>query len=131
MRECPWEVGDVIRKLRLCADWTLDDLNERCDVSFTAISRIELGITKEPKRGTLTKIAAAFGLTLREFEDLIPTTPVRLNVAFPLPGSGGIDSAALAAEVRRKANFYHNDDNKPLHRRDVAAKTRQKHKKAG
>lgn len=68
-----WTEGDVIRKLRIAAGWSLLELERRAHgVRFTTISRIELGKTKEPKRSTLDRIAAAFGWTGRQLIEAIP-----------------------------------------------------------
>jgi transcriptional regulator with XRE-family HTH domain len=80
VREVAWHEGDVVRKLRGAAGWTLKELEERSGVHFSVIHGLEIGTTKEPKRATLTKLAEAFGLTPRELSDLVPTRPVRLDV---------------------------------------------------
>ena len=67
-----WREGDLIRKLRLSTGWTLNQLHRQSGVGITAIHRIEVHRTKEPKRDTIRKLATAFGLTPREFEDAIP-----------------------------------------------------------
>ena len=78
--ELPWHEGDVIRKLRNAAGWTLPELAERAGVSFTAIHEIEIGITKQPTRGVLTKVAAVFGLKYTELLDLVPQQPLRTSI---------------------------------------------------
>lgn len=83
VRQVAWHEGDVIRKLRHSAGWTLQQLAEKTHLSVTAIHDIETGITKEPKRKTLTNIATAFGLTMRDLQDLIPQLPVRLDAPEP------------------------------------------------
>lgn len=92
VREVPWTEGDLVRKLRSAADWRLEDLAERSGVSTTSIHDLEIGRTKEAKRETREKLAAAFGLTLRQFEDLVPKDPVRLDVPAPAkrPGEGSV-----------------------------------------
>ncbi len=83
VREAPWTEGDVVRKLRLVAGWKLKHLAKHSGVSLTMIHELEMGKTKEAKRATLTRIAAAFGLTLRDLLDLVPQKPVRLDVSAP------------------------------------------------
>lgn len=79
--EAPWRIGDVIRKLRREAELSLEQLADRAGIpSYSTIFKLERGLTKEPKRSTLRKIAAVFGLTLRELEDLVPQQPVRFRL---------------------------------------------------
>lgn len=79
MRNVPWTEGDVIRKLRVIFGFTLEQLAERCDVSFTTISKLELGKTKEARRDTLKKIAAAFGWTAQQIIEAIPTQTIAVS----------------------------------------------------
>ena len=81
MREVAWTEGDVVRKLRIVAEWKLKDLAKQSGVSLTMIHELEMGKTKEAKRSTLTKIAAAFGLTYPELLGLVPTHPVKLEIS--------------------------------------------------
>lgn len=67
-----WHEGDVVRKLRTLAGWTLEEMSERSGVNLNVISRLELGVTKEAKRATLAKVAAVFGLTERQLVDCVP-----------------------------------------------------------
>jgi len=88
-----WHEGDVIRRLRRAAGWKLEDLKQASGVDVQVIHRIEMGITKEPKRDTLRKIARAFGLTDRQLLDAIPP-PIDLPVQWT--------AGPFAAEGRRK-----------------------------
>ncbi len=72
MTQLPWHEGDVIRKLRTAFGWTLPELAKRSGINQQTIHRIEKGDTREPKRATLTRIAAAFNLSLPEFEAAVP-----------------------------------------------------------
>lgn len=92
----PWTVGDVIRKLRVEAGWTLEPLAKAIGSNVTVISRIELGKTREPKRATLQKIAGAFGLTARDLEDMVPAGVVR----FEEPVLAAVEREAVAATRR-------------------------------
>lgn len=83
VQETPWNIGDVVAKLRDAAGWTLDDLAEHAGMNRNVISKLETGRTGEAKRKTLVKIAAAFGLTVRELEDQVPQTPVRFDATLP------------------------------------------------
>jgi transcriptional regulator with XRE-family HTH domain len=91
-----WHEGDVVRKLRTLTGWTLQQTAARSGVTFNTISRIELGVTQEAKRGTLTKVAAAFGLTARQLADCVPPPgdipieiPERARAAAPAPKRSG------------------------------------------
>lgn len=77
----PWRDGDVIRRLRMAAGWKLKDLAAASGVDVQVIHRIEVGLTKEPKRVTLERIARAFGLTDRQLMDAVPP-PIDLPVQF-------------------------------------------------
>lgn len=68
----PWHEGDVIRKLRTASDLGLDALAKKSGVDISTIHRLEKGLTKEPKRETLRKLAGAFNLTARELDDAVP-----------------------------------------------------------
>lgn len=83
VREVSWHEGDVVRKLRVSAGLTLEGLAELAEVSFTTIGAMEIGKTKEPKQGTIRKLASAFGLTERELRDMVPKQTVRLAQAEP------------------------------------------------
>lgn len=92
-----WSVGDVIRKLRLTAQWRLEDAAAAAGVSFQAISEIELGKTKDPRGKTLASIAAAFGLTERQLRNAVPE-PIELPIR--LAGEGK-PRRALTADGQR------------------------------
>lgn len=67
-----WRDGDVIRRLRDQAGWTLEQLAEVSTVNPQTIHRLEKGKTKEAKRETLERIAHVFGLTERQLRDALP-----------------------------------------------------------
>lgn len=96
VEERPWTVGDVIRKLRVEAGWTLEPLARAIGSNVTVISRIELGKTREPKRATLQKIASAFGLTARDLEDMVPPGTVRFD-------SPSVPEARIPASKRKRS----------------------------
>lgn len=102
VREVSWSVGDVIRKLRIAAGWRIKDLSAKTgNMDKTVINKLEMGITKEAKRETLAKLAQAFGLTVREMEDLIPGGVVRLDVPEPLPRRASASKTTPAAAKKR------------------------------
>lgn len=67
-----WHEGDVIRKLRELANWTLQDLSVATGVHPNVLNRIEKGRTTEPKNSTLDRIGAAFGLTAIDIRQAVP-----------------------------------------------------------
>lgn len=73
-----WTEGDLVRKLRLIYGCNLEELAQLSGVSFTTINKLELGKTKEPKRGTIKKIAETFGLTPTQFFATIPTQTIAI-----------------------------------------------------
>lgn len=69
----------------------------------TVINKLEMGYTKEAKQPTLRKIAKAFGLELREMEDMIPGGSVRLDVPEPVQKrKGATRSTAEHPAVAKK-----------------------------
>ena len=75
----PWHEGDLVHKLRGIYQLTVQQLAQRADLPPSVIYRLEDGRTKEPKRDTVNKLAAAFGMTAREFADCIPPETLRLR----------------------------------------------------
>ena len=64
-------MGILLRQVRDRRGWSLRQLGERSGVSYVTIQRIEAG-TLSPTVATLEKLAAALGISVREF---FPTTP--------------------------------------------------------
>lgn len=67
-----WHEGDVVRKLRETARWTLRDLAAATGVNVHVIQRIEKGTTSDPRTATLDRIAVAFGLTALDIRRAVP-----------------------------------------------------------
>lgn len=61
------EFGRRVLRLRRRAGWSLRDLEDRCAVSASTLSRIERG--EDCMLSSAFAIAAAFGLTLNAFLD--------------------------------------------------------------
>ncbi len=79
-----WTEGDVIRKLRSVVGLTLTQLAAVSGVNLQVIHRLEAGTTKEPKRATRARLAAAFGLTERHLLDAVPPAiDIPVLVKFP------------------------------------------------
>lgn len=68
-----------MRKLRLIYSCNLEELAQLSGVSFTTISKLELGKTKEPKRDTIRKLAEAFGMTTTQFMAAIPPQTITVS----------------------------------------------------
>jgi transcriptional regulator with XRE-family HTH domain len=59
-------VGPMLRRLRLGADLTLEQLSERSGISDRALSDIERGVARGPQRRTIDAIARALDLSAGE-----------------------------------------------------------------
>lgn len=81
VKDVAWHEGDVVRKLRIAAGLTLEQLAALSSLSFTTIAAMEIGKTREPKRETIAKLALAFGLSERELRDMVPQQAVRLKTS--------------------------------------------------
>lgn len=97
-----WHEGDVVRKLRQVLGWRLKDLKKLTGLNISVIHDLEVGTTKEAKRATLIKLAAAFGLTLRELQDQVPLQAVRFNVAVNVKKESAAIRKVERREPRRK-----------------------------
>lgn len=59
------QFGDNLRRLREAAGITQMDLADRCEMHFTAISRLERGL-RDPRLTTLVKLARALGVAVTD-----------------------------------------------------------------
>src|SRR4051794_38332039 len=55
--------GDLLRRSRLAADWTQEELAERAGLSKRGISDLERGARTRPQRETIQRLVAALGLS--------------------------------------------------------------------
>ena len=55
-------VGDLVRRARLAAGLTLEDLAARADVSARALSDVERGVSTTPRRRTIEAVVEALAL---------------------------------------------------------------------
>jgi transcriptional regulator with XRE-family HTH domain len=78
--EASWHIGDVIRKLRQESGLKLKQVAERAGINLSVIHKLEMRHTKEPERATLQKLAAVFGLTVRQLEDMVPASSIRWHI---------------------------------------------------
>ncbi|MDD5261085.1 MAG: XRE family transcriptional regulator [Methylacidiphilales bacterium] len=74
------ELGSRIRRLRLRQQRTLLDISKRCGFTVSLLSKIESGKTTPPV-ATLTKIAAALGVSLGNLLDGGQDSPTVLSLA--------------------------------------------------
>lgn len=78
MQKLTWTEGDMLRKLRVAFGWKLKELAAKTTLDPTTLNKIELGKTKAADRATLQKLATAFGFTLTQFLDSIPSQAIDL-----------------------------------------------------
>ena len=57
-----------LKELRKERNWTQQELAQKANISFNAVTKIEQGAAKHPTLKTLLKFAEAFGVTL---DDLV------------------------------------------------------------
>lgn len=62
------ELGDYVKLLRSQRNWTQEDLATVADMRQTHISAIEIGARRAISTQTATKLAAAFGVSLDDFQ---------------------------------------------------------------
>lgn len=70
-----WTLADVVIKLREDRDWTQRELAKKAGVGDSTVARLEQG--EEMKDESLRKVAAAFGLTRADLDDLVPPAATR------------------------------------------------------
>ncbi len=69
--------GTLLRQYRRAAELTQEVLAERSGLSVDAVSALERGARRAPRRITVDRLAAALGLTPPEREALIASAPSR------------------------------------------------------
>src|SRR5438874_10161880 len=82
----PAPFGGLLRRLRLRAALTQEELAERSGLSVEAISALERGVRRHPRRATLALLAGGLELETAEREAFV--APPRL------PGRGPRQAAA-------------------------------------
>jgi len=55
-----------LKELRKERNWTQQELAQKADLSFNAVTKIEQGAAKHPTLKTLLKLSEAFGIGLDE-----------------------------------------------------------------
>ena len=61
-------ISKRLKELRKERDWTQQELAQKANLSFNAVTKIEQGAAKHPTLKTLIKLADAFGIGI---DDLV------------------------------------------------------------
>ena len=59
-------ISKRLKELRKERNWTQQELAQKADLSFNAVTKIEQGAAKHPTLKTLLKLSEAFGIGLDE-----------------------------------------------------------------
>ena len=59
-------IGENIKRARAKLGLTQDDLARKADIKYTALTKIESGVVKNPSVQTMAKIAEGLGITIYE-----------------------------------------------------------------
>lgn len=59
-------ISENIKKFRVKNNWSQQKLAEKAGLSYTAITKIEQGVAKNPRMETLIQIADAFKISIDE-----------------------------------------------------------------
>lgn len=59
-------ISKRLKELRKARNWTQQDLAQKANLSFNAVTKIEQGAAKHPTLKTLIKLAEVFGIGLDE-----------------------------------------------------------------
>lgn len=78
-----WREAHVIHALRIECGWQVKELAKRAGLGTSVIYRLEDGRVLNPTPQTLAKLATAFGVTVKEIRNAVPSEPIK--VAMPLP----------------------------------------------
>ncbi len=106
----PEGFGGMLRRLRLAANLTQDELAERARISARSVGDIERGVSRAPRRDTVGLLADALNLTTREraaFEaaarrlDRRSLTPSRTENALSAAAAPGLAGAPRVPFVGR------------------------------
>ncbi|MGE4444483.1 MAG: helix-turn-helix domain-containing protein [Candidatus Altimarinota bacterium] len=57
-------LAENIKKLRKQHDLTQEELARKADIAYTSLTKIEIGVIKEPSVYVVAKIAKAFDVTI-------------------------------------------------------------------
>ncbi len=59
-------ISKRLKELRKERNWTQQELAQKADLSFNAVTKIEQGAAKHPTLKTLIKLSEAFGIGIDE-----------------------------------------------------------------
>src|SRR5690348_16158180 len=96
--------GALLRRLRLAAGLSQEELAERSGISLGAISALERGVRRAPYRHTIARLVVGLDLSPQEravFEAAASKRPSRKRAAEALPDTSGASDASGAHSVRR------------------------------
>lgn len=98
-----WDVGDVVRKLRINRGWKGADLARKARVDKSAISRLEKNGGAKTTVATLTAIAAALDVTVAELYRIAAQEPLSQELLARLaPASAKTQQAMVQLLKARK-----------------------------
>lgn len=95
-RESSTPIGTRIREARKSAGMTQKELAAKASLHYNALSAIESGSSKHPKRETLARIANALNLSVKQLEGSAPATP---------PGSDAVASFLEGFRLKSPESF--------------------------
>jgi len=64
-------LGQKIQKLRKERELSQDELARKADIPYTTLTKIEIGVIKNPSFKAVAKIAEALNVTLNDFKDYL------------------------------------------------------------
>src|SRR5271166_2552247 len=117
MHSAPPSFGDLLKRYRIKADLTQEELAERAGLSTRAIMYLERG-TRSPYRDTLRRLGQALGLTPQEQDALTaaaqpPESPTAVDPTAPARYELPVPSTSLIgreAEVAAAMALLHQED---------------------
>jgi transcriptional regulator with XRE-family HTH domain/tetratricopeptide (TPR) repeat protein len=105
----PVSCGDLLRRYRIAAGLTQQELAERAGLSARAIGALETGDRRAPRKDTIALLATALGLTPAERTLFAAAARQRSSSAAFSPGDPGVpnhaDSATAASPLIRRRSI--------------------------
>lgn len=93
----PLRFGDILRRRRIAAGLTQEQLAERATLSARAISDLERGVNRAPQPGTLDLLAEALALSAEERAEF--AAAVRRHAPLSAPPSVGAPAPAAPPDI--------------------------------
>ena len=98
-------IGERLRKVRESKGLTIDELSEKCGLTSGHIGRIERDDSRNPRFGTIQKLAEALGVNPEDI--LYPKeTPARPREAFDAPNYIPRDIPVIGLTRAGRGGFY-------------------------